>query len=358
LRLGAYQLFFTRVPKRAAVAETVEALKSLGVERAAGFANAILRKLSALDALPLPPPDDEATLWSIKESHPRWLVERWTRQWGREKALAVLEADNLNPPVVVRANTLRIQRDALVAELREAGLEATPTSTSPVGVRLGAAGRVEDLFGYAQGLWQVQDEAAQLVVAFAAVPQGARVLDVCAAPGGKSCQLAERGPVLSLDAHANKLEKIRAEAVRLGVEDRVEVRAHDATGPMDEAWGAFDAVLVDAPCSGLGTLRRHPELRYRRKEEDIHRLASLQRDILEHAQAVVKPEGLLVYSVCTTEPEEGVDQMEMFLRSHPDFTSEPPPAALGLSLWQGWLRTLPGPQEMDGFFAARLRKTY
>jgi len=358
LRVGAYQMFYTRIPRHAAVGETVEAIKALKLERAAGFVNAVLRKLSTQEAPTLPPPDPPEAHWAVRESHPEWLVRRWFRQFGKDRAEQMLQADNLAPPVVIRANSAKTTRDALLEQLKEAGIEAEPTRFSPVGIVLPSIGKVEDVLGYSEGLWQVQDEAAQLVGVFAAVPEEARVLDACAAPGGKACHLAEKHTVLASDLHANKLRKIQAEAQRLGLTERLEARAHDATQPFPEAWGEFDAVIVDAPCSGLGTLRRHPELRYRRKEEDVSRLAVLQTQILEQCQERVKAGGLLVYSVCSTEPREGADVIEMFLRSHPDFTTETPALGLELPLWQGHLRTLPGPEQLDGFFAARLRRMY
>jgi 16S rRNA (cytosine967-C5)-methyltransferase len=360
LRIGAYQLFYTRIPARAAVAETVQALKDLGLGRAAGFANAILRKLSALPSPPLPPEGEVAEHLSVRESHPLWLVQRWMRQFGRERAEAMLVANNQAPLVVVRANTAKVTRDALLAQMREAGLAVQPTPVSPVGIILPPVGRIEDVYGYAEGLWQVQDEAAQLVGVYGDFPETARVLDTCAAPGGKACHLAEKHEVVAADLHAHKLRKIEAEARRLGLSDRLRTESHDATQPIPEAWGEFHAVLVDAPCSGLGTLRRHPEMRYRRKEEDIGRLASLQRRILESSQEAVPPGGLLVYAVCTVDSREGQDQVEMFLRSHPEWTAEPPVLHGGvkLPLSQAYLRTLPGPENWDGFFAARLRKLY
>lgn len=359
LRVGAYQLFHTRVPARAAVAETVQALKDVGLGRAAGFTNAILRKLSELPSPPLPAQTDAVEYLSVRESHPRWLVERWIRQFGRERAEAMLVANNLPPSVVVRANTSKVTRDALLAQLKDVGVDARPTESSPVGIILPPVGRVEDVYGYAEGLWQVQDEAAQLVGVYGAIPESARVLDACAAPGGKACHQAETHDVVAVDLHANKLRKIEGEAQRLGLSGRLKAFAHDAAEPFPEAWGEFHAVVVDAPCSGLGTLRRHPELRYRRKEEDVARLATLQRRILENCQEAVPPGGLLVYAVCTPEPQEGQDQVDMFLRSHPEWTAEPPVLpGLKLPLAQAWLRTLPGPEGYDGFFAARLRKLY
>ena len=360
LRIGVYQLFYTRVPARAAVAETVQALKEVGLSRASGFVNAILRKLAVLTAQPLPPTEDFIEHLSVRESHPRWLVERWVKQLGRERAEAMLVANNQTPAVVIRANSAKVTRDALLEQLRETGLEVRPTGVSPVGIVLPPLGKLEDVYGYAEGLWQVQDEAAQLVGVFGDIPETARVLDACAAPGGKACHQAERHEVVATDLHVNKLRKIEAEAKRLGLSGRLSARAHDATQPWPEAWGEFHAFVVDAPCSGLGTLRRHPELRYRRKPEDIGRLAVLQRRILENCQETVQPGGLMVYAVCTTEPQEGQDQVEMFLRSHPEWTAEPPVlhGGLKLPLAQAYLRTLPGPEGWDGFFAARLRKLY
>lgn len=359
LRVGAYQLYYMRVPGRAAVAETVQALKEIGLSRASGFVNAILRKLAALPGQPLPPETDVVEHLSVRESHPAWLVERWLRHYGPERARSILAANNVSPPVVVRANAAKVTRDALLAQLREAGLDAHATSLSPVGIVLPSVGRLEDVYGYAEGLWQVQDEAAQLVGIYGAIPASARVLDTCAAPGGKACHEAETHEVLATDLHAHKLRKIEAEATRLGLGARLRTLAHDATQPFPESLGEFHAVVVDAPCSGLGTLRRHPELRYRRRPEDIGRIAGLQRRILENCQEQVPGGGLLLYAVCTTEPEESQDQVELFLRSHPEWTAEPPVLpGLKLPLSQGYLRTLPGPEGMDGFFAARLRKLY
>lgn len=358
LRVGAYQLFYGRMPARAAVADTVEAIKELGLGRAAGFVNAVLRKLAALQAQPLPPLEPRAEYLSVKESHPVWLVRRWLAAFGPARTEEMLAADNQAPPLVLRANSTRTTREALLQLLLEAGLKPEATLASPQGVLLTAQGRVEGLLGYREGLWQVQDEAAQLVVEYAEVQAEARVLDVCAAPGGKTCQLAERGPVVALDLHARKLEGVRAEATRLGLMGRMTLRAHDATHPLPEDLGRFDAVLLDAPCSGLGTLRRNPELRYRRTEEDIARLGALQKVLLERAQAAVPAGGLLVYAVCSTEPEEGPQQLAQFLQSWPDFTLEPPVgrAARDCPLENGCLRTLPGPEGRDGFFAARLRR--
>jgi len=361
LRIGAYQLFYLRIPRHAAVGATVEALKELGLGRASGFLNAVLRKISTLDALPLPPESEVARHLSVRESHPQWLVERWIRQFGRERAEAMLAADNQPAPVVVRANSAKTSRDVLLAELTGMGISARAAELSPAGIVLESPGALDSLYGYREGLWQVQDEAAQLVGIYADFPQAARVLDACAAPGGKALHQAERHQVVASDLHENKLSRIASEAKRLGLSERISTFAHDATQSFsEEEVGEVQAVLVDAPCTGLGTLRRHPELRYRRQEADVGRLAALQARILEAAQHSVPPGGLLVYAVCSTDPEEGMDQIQTFLRSHPDFSSEPPVLELArpLPLVQGFLRTLPGPEGLDGFFAARLRRAF
>lgn len=358
LRLGAYQCFFTRVPRHAAVAETVEALKVVGMARAAGYANAVLRKIAAMPTIPLPPVEPRTPRLAVEHGHPEWLVERWSRLFGPERAVQMLEADNLAPPVVLRVNGAKLSRDDLLAQLVEMGVKATATTTSSEGIVLESPGRLEDLYGHAEGLWTVQDEAAQLVGLFAHAPKGSTVLDVCAAPGGKALHLAQTCQVTALDLHPRKLALLMGEAKRLGLESKVKAQVADGSKPLDERLGEFDLVLVDAPCSGLGTLRRHPELRWRRLEDDLPRLRALQRKILEHASAHVAPGGLLVYAVCSVDPSEGADQLEPFLRSHPEYTSEPPPHVATLPTWQGHLRTLMGPEGMDGHFAARLRRMY
>ncbi len=355
IRAGAYQIFYMRLPRRAAVAETVEALKQLGMARAAGFANALLRKLSELEQLPLPPASEGLAHLAVRESHPLWLASRWSDRYGPARAEAMMAANNRAASMTLRVNSTRVDREALLERFSLSGLDARATERSPVGITVSASGRVQQLDGYSEGLWQVQDEAAQLVSVYAAIPEGSRVLDACAAPGGKACHLAERARVVANDIRRAKLRKVEAEVERLGLSDRVELLEQDATKTFPPKLGTFDAVLVDAPCSGLGTLRRHPELRYRRKREDIPRLVSLQRAMLENCQQLVAPGGLLVYAVCSTEPEEGEEQLDAFLRAHPAFALEPPPGA-GLPLSGGCLRTLPDEEGWDGFFGARLRR--
>lgn len=358
LRIGCYQLFFLRIPARAAVAETVGGLRQLGLERATGFVNAILRKLAALPALPSPPLDDRAEFLSVTESHPRWLVARWLRTFGTARAEQMLQSDNQARPVVIRVNSRRASREQLVESFRESGIEAHATNWAPQAIALRSPGRLADLYGYREGLWQVQDEAAQLVITYAALTPASRILDVCAAPGGKACYLAEKSEVIAIDLHANKLHKIETEAKRLSLEDRIKIHHLDATKPIPPNLGKFDAVLLDAPCSGTGTLNRHPELRYRRQEADLVRLVALQKQLLENVSRQVPRGGILVFAVCSTEPEEGEAQIENFLATNPSFKLRPPTDGVTSSahLREGCLRTLPGPENLDGFFAARLER--
>ncbi len=355
LRLGAYQHFYTRVPARAAVGETVEALKSLGLGRATGFVNAILRKITSLEGAAAPAgerPDPPR----VGRAQPPRVARAPLVRAVRARARARDARGGQRAPA---AGDPREHPEAVARRApRAAPRGRAPRRADPLlaqGIALGQAGRVEDLFGYPEGLWQVQDEAAQLVGEYAEVPEGVRVLDCCAAPGGKTCHLAERHEVVAIDLHANKLPKIASELKRLGLSEHATLLAHDATNRLPDALGDFDAILVDAPCSGLGTLRRHPELRYRRQPHDFARLASLQKAILDNVCKRVKPGGLLVYALCTTEPEESQDQVRRFLAEHPEFTLAPPKAeALAPLLEEGCLRTLPGPEGFDGFFAARL----
>jgi len=362
LRLGAYQLLYLdRIPERAAVAATVELLKRER-PRAAGFANAVLRAIARERNVPMPDAAvDLAGHLSIRESHPRWLVERYLRALGPEAAEALLAAHNVPPPVQLRVNVRRGDREAALELLAKEGVRAEPTERSPVGLTLDDPGALERLPSFAKGLWQVQDEAAQCVGFLARPHGGARLWDVCAAPGGKTCHLLERmdeGATLrATDLHANKLHKIREEARRLGVEAALTVRAHDATQPVDDR---FDRVLVDAPCSGLGTLRRHPELRYRRAPEDIPRLAELQAQILRAAARSVAPGGLLTYAVCSNTFEEGAEQIQRFLAETPGFSrvgaADLPASIQALCDAQGQLGTWPHLHQTDGFWAASLRR--
>jgi 16S rRNA (cytosine967-C5)-methyltransferase len=361
LRLGAYQLLYLRIPEHAAVDATVELAKQQGFTRAAGLVNAILRKIALERRVPLPA--DPLERLSVSESHPLWLVRRWAARFGEEQAAALCHANNAPAPVCVRVNATRATREEAIAALAGDGVRALPTRLSPLGLTLEAPGPLPALAAFRRGLIQVQDEAAQLVGHLCSVRPGMRVLDACAAPGGKVCHIAEQlrgdGEVFAIDVHPRKLERIEEEARRLGVERCMRLRAADASRPLPLEEGSFDRVLLDAPCSGLGTLRRHPELRYRRLEEDIQRLAQVQRSLAENLLRYIKPGGALVYAVCSTEPEEGPEQArwlagEGFTIVDPEEDKLVPWVEVKQA--EG-IATFPHRHHTDGFFAVKLKRS-
>ncbi len=361
LRLGAFELLHhAKVPERAVVNEAVELTKELNAARGSGFVNAVLRRLSETRAPPPPPLREVDPVGHVAAltAHPRWLVERWSRWLGASEAEQLCLANQQPARAVVR-----VKRGALAeakAALERAGIESQPGRWSKDALVLAAgAPPALDIEGHEEGLFQAQDEGAQLVAPYCDPLPDARVLDACAAPGGKACQLAElAGSVLAVDLHARKAKNIAEAARRLGLKN-LQALAADAALPIPgAAEQGFDLVLLDAPCSGLGTLRRHPEVKLRRTPEDVDRLAALQAKLLASVQRYVKPGGLLVYALCTLTPEECDEQVDRFLASHPQFHLDPPPAHFPKECLgpRGFLRTLPHRTGTDGFFAARLRR--
>lgn len=353
LRLGLYQLLFLdRVPAYAAVDATVR----LAPRRASGLVNAVLRRAARAGREGLPLPDgDRLDRLAVEWSHPRWLVERWARELGETEAAAFLRADTQAPEVAIRANIRRTSREALQTALQGEGIETRPGRFAPHAlVVMDGAARLRASSAWQSGLFAFQGEASQLVAAMVDVPPDAHVLDACAAPGGKTLAVAERlsdaGRIIACDPKRVGLARLRAEATRLGLVPPMTVVADARRLPFDDG---FDAVIVDAPCSGLGTLRRHPELKWRRRPDDVPRLAALQRDILDGVAGRIRPGGLLVYAVCTRTQDETTDVIQGFLASHPRFVVEPPEHVATDP--DGMLRTAPHTHGLDGFFAARLR---
>lgn len=366
LRLGAHQILHLRVPERAAVHTTVELSKEIRRGRSSSLVNAVLRALArSRDSIALPDPDtDPAGHLALSESIPRWLADRSIEWWGLDEARQFFAASNEPALLTLRVNRLRSTREEAAQSLTEVGIEVRATAHSPAGLQLEEARAPAGLLRPESGAWQAQDEAAQLVGFYCDPKPGSRVLDACAAPGGKSCHLAElmddRGRVDAVDVHAGKARDIEEGARRLGLQS-VQVHAADASLPLPFApEEGYELALVDAPCSGLGTLRRHPELKLRRTFEDVVRLAQLQARILDNVAKVVRPGGLLVYALCTVTPLEGSGQIERFLSAHPEFEREPPPAGpvdwTGLLDERGDLLLLPHRHGTDGFYAARLRR--
>jgi 16S rRNA (cytosine967-C5)-methyltransferase len=361
LRLAAYQIvFLERVPAFAAVSDAVSLARSTpGV---AEFVNAVLRSFArrgAREREPAPPADPVEAL-AVRGSFPTWLAARWCARYGPEEARALMAAFNVRPPLTLRANTLRTTREALAERLRrEEGVESRPTVHAPEGLSVEPAGGPAAWRAFADGDFAVQDEASMLVGHLLAPAPGETVADVCAAPGTKSTHLAQlmanRGRILAFDPQPARLGLAARAAERLGVrivttlEGTVEALA---PGHRD----ACDAVLADAPCTNLGVLRRNPEVKWRRRPEDVPAAAARQRAILAAAATMVRPGGRLVYATCSLEPEENEEVVRAFLAACPEFVLDPPPAfPLPLDA-AGMLRCLPHRHGTDGFTAARLRR--
>lgn len=368
LRMGLFQIVkLTRVPAFAVVDTTVELSKLHRGGSAAGLVNAVLRRAAReWQTVALPAPEDDlAGHLSVRLSHPRWLVERWIDELGVEETEALLTADNEEAPTVLRVNLHRATRDAVIRDLRDAGFEAEPTLWSPAGVRIIPGGFPGSLPGHAEGRFSVQGEASQLVALIVGASPGNRVLDACAAPGGKATAIAEAmgdtGTVQALDSSEAGVRRISAMARRLGLSS-VEASVADATRWQPPAEDRqFDCILVDAPCTGLGTLRQHPEVRWRRTADDVTRAAELQRRILAHMAGFVRPGGALVYATCTVTREENEDVVASLLATNDELIIDDPRPSLPEKTQEligtdGFLRTAPQRHNLDGFFAARLKR--
>lgn len=360
LRLGAYQIVCTeRVPERAAVDQTVRCVRAAGAERATGLVNAVLRKLATSHtSLPLPElAGDPLGHLTHTLSLPPWLADRWLTSFGPQQAAALATACNEIPPLTVRANRLKTDRDALLAELRGRFPDAVACRFARDGIVLGRRGNPAIDPAFLDGRFTVQDEASQLVVALLDPQPGERILDACAAPGGKATAMGERGAeVVATDRHPRRLDLVRRQLRRLGLAG-VRCVERDATQSLADL-GSFDRVLVDVPCSGLGTLRRNPDARWRIRPSDAARLAETQLGILRNAAAALRPGGALVYSTCTLLDEENEEVVNAFLEETVGFRrSEASATPAGLDEFisaDGSLRSLPHLHDTDGFFAARL----
>ena len=378
LRLGAYQLLYLdKVPESAAVNESVQMMKlhrkRLGRDWS-GVVNAVLR---ALVRTPKPEwPDvahDPVEAFAVRYSCPSWLVERWCRQWGTERAETLCRASVELPPLTLRVNALRTSRKGLLDELAAAQREAIPTTVSPAGIQVARSSSVPDLPRYDDGWFYVEDEAAQLIPLLLDVQPGQRVLDACAAPGGKTTHLAalmaNRGEIVAVDRMAARLDLVMDNCRRLGVtlvtpllgDIRMLITQGQRFSHPSTLRRPFDRILLDAPCSGLGVLRRHPEGKWYKTQESIVHHRQMQSELLAATSRLLRPGGLLVYSTCSIEPEETESVIDEFCQSHCEFQRESialriPPAGLSFVTPRGDLSTMINMNKMDTFFAARLRR--
>ncbi len=362
LRISMFQLLhLDRVPASAVVNDAVELAGKAGKRSAAGFVNALLRRVSReRGTLPLPT-EPPLELLAITLSHPRWLAARWLARHGADAAEAWERFDNAPAPLTLRANTLRNTTTALAEALRAAGVETTPARFAAEGLVVAAGNPLLTPLAHT-GAFFVQDETSQLVGEFTAAAPGERILDACASPGGKTTQmaaaLADEGIIVAADVRGRRLDLLLRTVAEAGAARVRIVQANARSRPPFR--DVFDLVLVDAPCSGLGTIRRDPDVRWRRTEEDLASLAAVQREMLDRLATVVRPGGRLVYSTCSSEPEENEAIVDGFLAGHPQFRRATPPLfaarpeLAALLDDQGALKTLPFRDGLEAFYAAML----
>ena len=358
LRLGVCQLlFFDRVPARAAVAESVALCKSAGCARASGLVNAVLRRIAdARGALPEIPGEGTPAYLATRYSHPLWLAELLCERKGYAFTEAFFADNNRPAPLTIQVNTLKIEPEVYTRALERAEIPFETDPGLPGCLTLPEAA-VQELPGYEEGLFYVQDKAARLAVEIAAPEPGMRVLDACASPGGKSFAAALRmrdsGEILACDIHEKKLGLVSGGAERLGV-SCLRTRAMDAREYDPKLADSFDLVIADVPCSGLGVIRKKPEIRMK-KPEEIANLPQIQSDILANVSGYLKKNGVLLYSTCTILEEENENVVRAFLDAHPDFSTEAFSAG-GICSENGMFTFWPNTTGTDGFFAARLRR--
>ncbi len=359
MRLGAYQiLFMDRIPHHCAVDESVEITKIHCGKPLARLVNAILRNLlRKLSDLSAPnPQDDPIKNIPITLSHPTWLVKRWIKRLGPQETEALCRANNKIPLISLRTNILKTDRDHLLSELNKAGIKAEQSPVAPNGIRLLAGTSIRDIPEQLWPLFQVQDEAAQLVAPLleVTVNSGERVLDACAAPGGKTTHLAElmgdQGTIVALEKDTERLNRLSENIKRLGLHS-IEIIHGDLLDKQN--LGYFDKILLDAPCSALGVIRRNPDIKWCRRESDLKRNQKIQLKLIKRAADMLKPSGgRLLYAVCSNEPEECEEVIENFLEQRPfKITNICKPGGK-----DRFFRTMPHRDGVDGFFAALLVK--
>ena len=361
LRVALYQiLFLDKVPQSAAVNEGVEFIKRLRGQKVGDLVNAVLRNIIRnLENIRYPDPnEDRIRHLAVIESHPIWLVNKWVARFGYDEAKQFLAANNRRPDLTLRVNRLKIQFDYFLTQLSQYQFQYTRSTYLDNFVRVQHMAGIGSSEMFRQGFFSVQDESAGLAVLLLDPKPGERVIDLCSAPGGKTMFIGELmknvGEIVSVDRYENRLNLVKNSAQRLGVANAHFVVADATSIQLPPA----DKVLVDAPCSGLGVLAKKPDAKWRREPEDVRELVKLQQAIMENASTLVKPGGVIVYSTCTTEPEENSGVVQSFLSNHPEFVVEPPGQLVTKEVvsTDGFIETFPHRQGMDGAFAVRLKK--
>jgi 16S rRNA (cytosine967-C5)-methyltransferase len=348
LRFSAFQLIYlSRLPASAVINDAVNITRSVGKSSAGGLVNAVLRTLAKdRDALAWPDPANVLAYLSTRHSHPEWLVARWIARHGVEATEKWLVFNNDTPQMCLAPNRRLVNRDALAEELRAHEVELEPTALAPYGLRV-TGGRPLGTRAFREGRFVVQDEASQLICGLVPALRGKRVLDLCASPGGKTVSLAadvgQNGLVVACDLRPHRLRILAKTLSRCRV-PRAPIVHVPAEGDLPFRPASFHCVLIDAPCSGLGTLRRDPDIRWKRSPEDLARFAITQRGLLDRAAPLVSPGGAMVYSTCSSEPEENQDVVAGFLQDHPEYREE------------RVHQTLPFREGLEAFFGAVLTR--
>ncbi|MEM9271429.1 MAG: 16S rRNA (cytosine(967)-C(5))-methyltransferase [Cyanobacteria bacterium P01_F01_bin.143] len=365
LYLGLYQLrYLNQIPDSAVVHTSVELAKANGLNKLAGVVNGVLRNYlrqvaSKEDLLKLP--RDSIQRLGIVHSFPDWIVETWLEQLSLEETEQLLTWFNQTPSIDLRVNILRTSLEEVESALQEVGVISSRIPYLPQALRIKTgSGAIEKLPGYCEGWWTIQDSSAQLVTHLLDPQPGETIIDACAAPGGKTTHIAEligdRGMIWACDRGVKRLQKVKSNAARLQLKS-IQIHpgdSRDLSGLPQEC----DRLLLDVPCSGLGTLHKRPDIRWRQSPEKIAQLSLLQQELLEAAANCVKPQGILVYATCTINPQENEKVVQSFLESHPDWsismaTTE---SIDNFDISHGWMKLYPHRYDMDGFFMVRLQK--
>jgi len=369
LRISLYQIFFMdHVPESAAVNEAVKQAKLSGKSHISSFVNGILRNICRQkNNIAFPGSGmDKADYLSVYYSYPKWLVNKWTRELGQNSVEGLLSAGNVIPKLTIRVNSIKTDRPSLIQRLKEEGLNAVPTRYSPEGLIIeGLKGPVTSLISFKRGLFQVQGEAAQICAHFISPREGEKLLDICSGLGGKSTHLAElskdKAFILALDISHSKALSLLINSHRLGLQ-RIYPLVADASRELSSLINStFDKIIVDAPCSVLGTISRHPDAKWSKQENDIMRLSILQKKILNNASALLRKGGRMIYITCTISREENEDVVFGFLEQNKDMELENlknyiPEWGFDLINDRGLYKVFPHIHDMDGFFAALFTK--
>jgi len=366
LRIGVYQMaFMDRIPHRAAVNESVNLAKKYGHKGTVGFTNGILRNFSRnKEELMKIDVKDKLDYLSIKYSHPRWMVERWVKEFSLEFTEELLISNNSKPMLNIRVNTLKLRRDELKRILSDYGYTVYNTEYASDGLIVEDPVRITETEEFNKGYFTIQDESSMLVAQILSPAENSVVLDLCSAPGGKSTHAGQimnnKGKIISLDIYEHKLKLVRENAERLGI-TIIETGIHDAQELNKNMVEMADYCIVDAPCSGLGIIKRRPEIKWNRKEEDIKDLADMQKKILNNAGKYLKPGGVMVYSTCTIEKAENMDVIQDFLMKNRNFKLSGFENFLcstrnADTAEKGYVQLFPNVHGTDGFFIARLIK--